>query len=1104
MLVLATTLLSTLSFAQNITVKGKVTDAATGEPLPGVAVLQKGTTNGIATKDDGTYTLNVPETSILVCSCFGYSEVEAAVNGRGVIDFKLTVDSQMLEETVVVGYGTLKKSQLVGSVESVSGEVLENRVNADITRSLQGQVPGLNIVQADGKPTHGGEIYIRGNSTSYISQGKSGKTEISIGQGGGALVLIDGVEGELSTVNPDDVESISVLKDASSSVIYGARAAYGVILVTTKKAKEEKIRVNYNGSISINQRSVLWEDHIELDGLNYVEHFYDFWLGYSSTPENPAGSAPTKINAYNIPSNYLDMYREHVNSGEGPKTVLHNGSYIYFGHQVSYLEEFYKRTNLTHKHNLSISGKSGKVSYLLSGRYYNQDGIYRVGKEKFNQYNLRSKIDIQVTKNFSIDNNTSFAAHDYTQPIFSRAENSVGSQLWQIAMMGFPILPIYNEDGTYTFGAAASGYAAFKDGNSGQDEANQTFTTTLGATWEPFKKVFKIRGDFSYKNYRRSVDRYAAPVSYSTAPGSTTYYVTEAASYLRCYDYNTNYISANVVGTFTPKLGDKHDLNVVLGWNIEDYNYSREVVMRQELLYPSKPNLELMNGKEVALTQDGTSYGLVGFFGRANYSLLGRYIFEVSARYDGSSKFPIKQQWGFFPSASIGWRISEEPWMQGAKSWLNNLKLRANAGSLGNGAISPYRFLTTMSVNKTNAIFDGGFANKVSDPSVVPDNLTWETVTTYDVGLDFDILKSRLSFSGDYYVRNTTDLYINGPELPGIFGESTPKGNYGALQTKGWELTLSWRDGFKLGGKDFTYSIKGSLWDSRTWVTKYYNINGDIYNYYVGKELGEIWGFKTDGYFLSNEEASAWYPNEFHTQRPTAAPYAGDIKFLDTNGDKKITIGSWTLDDHGDLNRIGNMMPRFQYGLNLDFRWNGIGLSMFWQGVGKRDWYPSRGSDFFWGGYGRAYVSYVLKTQSPENTVQIDKSTNNWVVTNADKKPYWTRRAYSLANQNSSVMTFPNDYYLQNAAYIRLKNLTIDYDFPKQLLKRAKIEGLKIYFTGENMLTWSPMFKNTRMFDPEVIENGDSDFHSGVSNSMGDGYSYPMLKTFTFGINFTF
>ena len=1096
-------LLSTGAFVQGQTfrISGKVTDASTGEPVPGAAVLVKGGTGGTVTDMSGDYSISAASDATLVCSCICFKDVEQAVGGRARIDFAIKVDAEMLEETVVVGYGTLKKSQLVGSVENVSGEVLEDRSNSNITRSLQGEVAGLNIIQTDGKPTHGGNVYIRGGATSYVSRGSAGgsKSSYSIGQGGGALVLIDGVEGEMASVNPNDVESISVLKDASSSVIYGARAAYGVILITTKNAREDKISVNYSGSVSVNTRTVKWEDRVVTNGLTFVENFYEHWLGHDATPA-AEGKFPTKMNIYQIPSDYLERYRQHVASGDTSNYELWDGRYLYYS-DTNYIELFYKPVNTTTTHNISVNGTSGKVSYGISGRYYTQDAIYKLGNESYDAFNLRSKIKVQINDWLSLDNNTSMYKMDYIQPIFSKNDGNVGSQLRQIAMMGVPCVPVYNEDGTYTVAAAAGGYAAFNDGNSAQEDHRLTMTTASGITVEPFKDVFNIRGEFAFKSTRRGLDRYVAPVAYSVSPGAMTDYVKQVDSYHRYYDYNTEHITANVIGTFTPKLGENHKLNVVAGWNLENNVYHRRGVFRTGLLYDENPNFELMDGQEVALVQDGSSYGIAGFFGRVNYSLLKRYIFEVSARYDGSSKFPSAQRWGFFPSASVGWRISEEPWMKGTRGWLDNLKLRANAGSLGNGTVAAYAFLTTLGINKTSAVFDGTFQNKVSDPSVIPDNLTWEKVTTYDVGLDADFLRSRLSFSGDYYIRNTTDLYIAGPEIPATFGDATPKGNYGALQTKGWELTLSWRDQLKLAGKDFSYSVKGSLWDSRTWVTKYYNQSGGMFNYYEGKELGEIWGFRTDGLFMTNEEAAAWYKDEFHNFVPVSGPYAGDVKFLDLNGDKVINTGSWTINDHGDLDRIGNEMPRYQYGLNLDFRWNGIGLSAFFQGVGKRDWYPSQGTDFFWGSWGRAYA-FMLKDQQ-DNHVILDKSDTNWKVANAADNPYWPRQTYGTADSAKGALTFPSDYFLLNAAYVRLKTLTLDYSFPKALLAKAKIQNLRVYVTGENLLTWSPMFKYTTMFDPEVIGNGDTDFHSGTSTTMGDGYSYPLLRSVTFGVSIT-
>ena len=801
---------------------------------------------------------------------------------------------------------------------------------------------------------------------------------------------------------------------------------------------------------------------------------------------------------------YLESFRalresgyDSVYGGVGSK-----GQYLYYG-SYNWLDHIYKDYTTSTTHDISLRGASKKLTYNLTGRYFSQGGIYKIGEEKYNTFNIRAKAKVQVNKWLSVDNNTSVFRSKSNQPMFSTG-SLIGHQIDQ---HGQPIFVPYNEDGTWTLSGVKTGYASFFEGNTGQDDSNLIVGTTFGVTVDIIPEVLKLRGDFSYKATRRWRERYRAPLSFYTKPGVPTEYVAQAGSYKSRWTYDTDYISSNAVLTWTPKLTENHKLNVVAGWNLEDSRYNRFYMQRLGMLFPEKyQSFEMFDG-EIKTEQNNSDYGIIGFFGRANYTLLNRYIFEASARYDGSSKFPSGSQWGLFPSFSIGWRLSEEPWMKWADSWMDNFKIRANYGSLGNGTVSPYSFLETMDVNKSSVIFDGGFVNYTTNPSVVPKTLTWETVTTYDVGLDFDLLKSRLSFSGDWYRRNTTDLITVGPELPQVYGASAPKGNYASLKTTGWELTLSWRDAFKLAGKDFTYGIKGSVWDTRTWVTEFTSTSGDILDYYSGKELGEIWGFRTAGIFRDNAEANAWATDSYHKNGSNFRAYAGDLKFLDLNGDGKIDYGKGTLDDHGDLDRIGDITPRYQYGVNLDFKWNGIGLSMFFQGVGKRDWYPMVETAYFWGQYNRPYCGYLMKTQTGDNYAQIDYSTENWTVVNYDKNPYWSRRVGYCANRNVGPLTVENDHYLQNAAYIRLKNLTVDYSFPKKLVNKIGMQGARIYCSMENLWTWSPMFKHTDMFDPEGIGVGDSDFDStskiGLSG-VGDGMSYPMLRTFTFGLSLTF
>ena len=1084
-------------------IKGRVTESANGNPLIGAAVMVKGTNNGAMSDADGVYELTVKEGDIIVCSFFGFKEMEVTVGKSSVIDFAMVEDNTVLEDAVVVGYGTMKKKQLVGAVETLSGEDLENRVNPNVTRSLQGQIAGLNIIQTDGKPNHQGKIYIRGNSTSYSSRksmSNAGGASHSIGQGGSALILIDGVEGDLATVNPEDVASISVLKDASSAAVYGARGAFGVILVTTKNPVKDQVRVSYNGSVSFNKRTVVWEDNIVSDGLTWAENFVNFFTGDTRTPTS-GGNYPSAINNRKgtFSAEYLEELRRRKQEGDPNVYGLNeSGNYMYYG-STNWIDMFYKDFSTAQTHNISVSGSSERLSYSVTGRYYGQNGIYKVGDEDFNTYNLRAKGSVKIAKWLTLSNNTSVFYRDYKQPIMT----SAGNHLRQIEHRGQPVYVPYNEDGTVTYYGAATGYDIFKKGDSSQEESKLDVVTITSLKFEPIKDVLKVVADFTYKGIRSQKRRASEQLAVYDAPNAKTNY--NETSYLSDWRYNTNYMSSNIVLTWTPKINENHDLNLTAGWNIEDVVYRRQYTNRSGLVYPSIPSFSLSDGESFNIDEeDSYSRGLVGVFARVNYTLFNRYIFEFAARYDGSSLFPKDKQWGFFPSGSLGWRLSEEPWMKWSRNWLDNFKIRGNVGSLGNAQISPYQFLETMSVDKSSVLFDGNKEAYVVAPNPKFQNLTWETVLTYDIGLDMDFLNSRLSFSGDYYWRFTKDMYCQGPELPSIFGASTPKGNYGELKTKGWELTLGWRDGGNIGGKRFSYGIKASVWDSRSWITKYNNLNGDILSYYVGKELGEIWGFRTDGYFMSNAEADNWVKDTFHKNGSNFRAYAGDLKFIDVNGDGKIDTGAGTLDDHGDLERIGNQTPRYQYGINLDFNWNGIGLSLFFQGVGQRDWYPGCESGFFWGMYNRPY-GFLMKNQLGDNVVNVDYSSSNWVVTNADKKPYWTRQVAYAANRNVGPLTWENDYYLQKASYFRLKNITLDYTFPRDLTRKIYIENLRVYFSAENLFTASPIFKHTKMFDPEVITNGDSDFSTDYGLSgIGQGYSYPMLRSFTIGLNITF
>ena len=468
------------AFAQKLTVSGLVKDAVTNEPIPGVAIMVKGTSVGTSADANGSFTIKADANAVLVCQLFGYKTVEVNVDKRTSLDIIMQEDTQTLDATVVVGYGTLKKTQLVGAVENLSGEELEGRTNSNVTRSLQGQIPGLNIIQSDGKPTHQGAITIRGGATSYQSRSKVGGNakgaKHSIGQGSSALVLIDGVEGDLTTVNPEDIETVAVLKDAASAAVYGARGAFGVILVTTKTPKTDKVTVNYNGSVSLNRRNILWENELVTDGLEWLDTFVDFFKNDKRTPTS-AGSLPGNVN--NRSNTYSEAYHEEFRRrrtdptyenygkiyGDG-KDVGLGDSYAYYG-STNWIKMFYKDLSMTQNHNLSVSGASKKVSYSLSGRYYGQDGIYKVGDETFYQYNLRAKGSVKITDWLKLSNNTAVFKRKYHQPMVSGGSQPL---LRQFEHRGQPIYTPYNEDGTLTFYGASCMYGAFKDGNTFQEK----------------------------------------------------------------------------------------------------------------------------------------------------------------------------------------------------------------------------------------------------------------------------------------------------------------------------------------------------------------------------------------------------------------------------------------------------------------------------------------------------------------------------------------------------------------------------------------------------------------------------------------------------------
>lgn len=1069
------------------TVTGTVTDTA-GKPVVGATVLVKGGTVGTTTDVDGRFSLTIPAGSPLEVSFLGYARQEIATAGRTSLDIRLEEDAATLDEVVVVGYGTMKRRNLVGAVDQVDSRVIGDRSNGNLARSLQGELPGLNISFSDSKPSRSASFNVRG--------------ETSIGAGGNALVLIDGVEGSMDAINPQDVESVSVLKDASSTAVYGARGAFGVVLVTTKSPKRGAPEINYNGSVTFNRRTVIPD--VITDGLTWVNWWKDSYNGYY----NGSKSLLSHIDS-TVPYSeaiYQELIRRQADPSLSRTTTLEGDSMFGWAYMEStdWLDLFYKDWNLSHEHNLSISGGNENADYYVSGRFYDMDGIYRVGDESYKKYDLRAKGSLKIRPWFKVTNNTSLAIIDQHEPKHSRNNFAVQRAINHAAM---PLSPVKNPDGSWTTAAAISGYAAFSEGTSYRNNDYVYFRNKLSADIDIVKEVLKVQADYSYNYTNRKRMDAQTVIEYSKKPGEILYESEAAGSNLQSVEYQTRYQSANAYLNWSPKLGDDHTFKALAGWNIEKQKYETLTIKREGFVTASKPSFGLMNGTTTDPTVGGYIWSYVGAFFRLNYGYKGKYLAEVSGRYDGSSKFPTNSKWGFFPSASVAWRVSEEPWMKWSEEWLDNFKIRLSAGSMGNGNVDPYSYTSEMTVaTASDIVLGGGLPSYTTVGSTVPVSLTWEKSTTYDLGLDLDFLNNRLSFSGDYYRRYTTDMYTPSISLPSVYGTTSPKGNNAELRTTGWELSLTWRDSFKLGGKPFDYSIKAMVWDNRTVVTKYENatrslgtLKGYIQNggspsdFYEGMELGEMWGYTVAGLFRDQADIDSSATHDF-TQASDKVTRPGQVKIADLDHNGNIDPGAFTADDHGDLSIIGNINPHYMFGVNLAANWNGIGLSVFLQGVMKRDWYPSPDSGYFWGKYARPFM-WVLGIHNYTDDMYSEEK-NNWDTA------YWPRMTTYQSNSSYSwtkLLEIPNTRYKQNAAYLRVKNIQVDYTFPKALCQKIRLGGLKIYLSGENLFTFTPLHKYAPNFDPEAL-GYDTDF----SSTAGDGYTYPVLKSVTLGVNITF
>jgi TonB-linked SusC/RagA family outer membrane protein len=1066
------------------TLSGRVTDT-TGEGIPGAGIVIKGAKGGTVTNIDGKWTLGGVSTDevTLEVSCLGYTSASVKVPaGRATVDLVLENDNLMLEETVVVGYGTQKKVNLTGAITAVKGDDLQNRTAANVTSMLQGAVPGLNIVASSAVMNEAPDINIRG----YTSI-----------NGASPMVLIDGAEGDLSRVNPNDVESISVIKDGAAAAVYGARAAFGVILVTTKSgsAAEGKATIRYSGR---------WGWQEPTTSTDFETRGY--WSVYTINKFWDARYPGDKYLKYN--DNDMNELLARVNDvTENPdrpwvveETVGGVKQWKYYGNNDWYHKLFTDRNPL-HQQSLSVTGGGKNFKYFISGLWDHRQGIININPDYLDKYQLRARFEANVTKWMSISNNTSYYDQKYNYP--ATTMSNVDRTFTHLAAHGLPIFPFQNPDGSWvyysqyftsSYAVANAAHIKFSENKDRHIERKNEFANTTEINITPIKQL-RLTGNFTFRKRRDHTTARMTSFQYKMYPDEEPITKSDGVGTNQLCEktWNYSYMSANVFATYEDNF-DGHHVTAVLGGNWETQYSQYLEAIAYDLISDKLNDLSL-----AGTAADGSSkqyidgwqseYALLGFFGRFNYDYKGRYLLEVSGRYDGSSRFARGHRWGFFPSASAGWRISEEPFFAPAKDVMNNLKLRFSFSSLGNQVVSNYAYLRKISVDNADYMFgEGALARSASISAPNAGDLSWETVQQYNLGLDAGFFKDRLQFTGEAYIRNTLGMLVSGEALPAVYGASSPKQNSANLRTRGYELSVSWKDQFRLAGSPFGYGVSFNLSNYDSYITKYdNNPNKLLSDYYVGKRLGEIWGFKADKLFANDIEAMD-YAEAVDLSYVTAGMgygwSAGDLKYEDLDGDGTIGIGANTVDDPGDRRILGNSLPSLSYGATFSVDWYGFDASVFFQGTGDHYWYPPRWCFPFWGPYSNPMQSFMRR----------DFLKDVWDYNNTDA--YFPRARGYIAEISGGTLNRTNTRYLQNCRYLRVKNVTVGYTIPQKLTRKIKLEKIRVYFTGENLACWSPLFDHCSYLDPEAMEHDDSE-------NYGRSF-YPWQKSFMFGVDIQF
>ncbi len=992
-------------------ITGNVADN-NGEPIIGASVVVNGTKNGTVTDIDGNFTLvSNSETPTLNISYVGFDTQNIKVRPGQTIKVTLKENAQSLEELVVVGYGSQKKVNVIGSIATVDSKSLEARSASDVSNMLTGQMSGVTITQTSGNPGQdGGTIRVRGVG--------------SFGATPSPLVLVDGMPGSLSDITPDEIENISVLKDASSAAIYGSRAANGVVLVTTKRGKEGRTKVSYNGSVGFSKAAELPE----------MAHSYEYAKFYNIAAGTETYK-PEDIQKYkdgSDPDNYADE---------------------------NYLDKLFGGHSFLTKHTLNVNGGNDRVQYMATVGYLHHDGLLE--NNYYNKYNARLNLNAKITKDLSMGIRLNGMASDRHEPSTPGSLDSGGYAGIMLAALRYPgLLPSYMSDGSNGVGLKGSGtpVAWAEKCASFYRQDFDKFGGNVDLTYKPIKGL-TIKGIGGYKYSLQHVRHYRS--EFATADGRTN-----GPSSLTDDMYRTVYKTFQATADYNTTIAKKHAIDVLVGYTWEDENQRSVGGYRQK--FPSNDVPYLTAGGADGQTNFGGGYdwAIQSIFGRLTYNYDERYLFEATMRYDGSSRFPTDSKYGFFPSAALGWRVSEEKFWKDSSvaKWFTNLKIKASTGVLGNNNIGnyPYQSVYTLGSNQ-NYVFGGVYTTGASITTYVDPNLKWEKTRTSDIGIETGFFQNRLTFNATYYYRKTTDvLYKPSASYSSIFGLNLSQVNTGAVENKGWEFEIGYRD--KVGS--FNYWVNGNFSIIKNKVltlgmgnvTQANGMVGNGSNLFIGYPMQMYYGYKTDGVFLTDEEVGEW-----HDQSAIAkGSKAGDIRYVDLDGDGKVTPK--------DMTYLGSSIPKYNFGLSFGGDYKGFDFSVLLQGVAG-----VKGRLNEWAGFAFFQEGNIQKWQMEEC----------WNMNPTNRYPKYPRlEIMSNAGSNNTLLS---DFWILNASFVKVRNIQFGYKLPKNIISKAGISSMRAYISLDNPFSFDSYRKG---WDPE--------------NTNNRGSYYPVMSSYTFGLTLAF